>query len=177
MKVFVDVRSKNSIFSKSNDNIKNLAREILDMNSLKLQLEGFDYSFKSEAWKIRSFKLKKWFFKHQSSFKLYEAWKNGICGRFWLFEKFLENVSGCYLCMKLKLWDPRNTSEPITHRSESYKMCWRKIIFWHLDSSFWSLSWVFQSKCLHVRWNSPLGTNYPIRDRIYNSFENVSCAK
>ena len=85
---------KNSIFSKSNDNIKNLAREILDMDSLKLQLQGFDYSCKTEAYKIRKFKLKKWFFKHQSSFRLHEARKSDICGRFWLFENFFKMLLG-----------------------------------------------------------------------------------
>ena len=122
LKVFVDVRSKNSIFSKSNDNIKNLSREILDMDSLKLQLQGFDYSCKIETYKIRRFKLKKWFFMHQSSFKLYEARKNDICGRFWLFEKFFRNASGCHVWLTLMLWDPRTTSEPIPHHFEWYRM-------------------------------------------------------
>ena len=115
------MNSKNSIFSKSNDNIKNLAREILDMDSLKLQLQGFDYSCKTEAYKIRRFKLKKWFFKHQSSFKLHEARKNDICGQFRLFEKFFRNASGCHVWLKLKLWDPRNTSELIPHHYETYE--------------------------------------------------------
>ena len=113
---------KIQFLSKSNNNIKNLSREILDMDSWKFQLEGFDYSFNTEGWKIRGVKLNKCFFKHQSSLKLHEARTHDICGRLLLFEIFFKNVSGCHVWMKLKLWDPRNTSEPITHHCEAYKV-------------------------------------------------------
>ena len=148
------MNSKNSIFSKSNDNIKNLAREILDMDSLKFQLQGFAYSFNIEAYKIRSFKLKKWFFKHQSSFKLHEARKSDICGRFWLFEKFSKNASMCHLWLKLKFWDPRTTLESIPHHWEAYKtnlgdsnFCFKKIFFQNFVSFSKQFLSVFEGFC------------------------------
>ena len=96
---------------------------------VKLQLERFDNSFNSEAWKIRAFSLKNCFFKEESSFTLHEAWKSDMCGRFWPFQKIFQNVSRWHIWMQLKLWDPRYTSEPIEHHSEIYKVDLKKINF------------------------------------------------
>ena len=124
------------------------------MDSLKLQLQGFDYSCITEAYKIRRFKLKKWFFMHQSSFKLYEARKNDICGRFWLFEKFVRNASGCHVWLQLMLWDPRTISEPIAHHCEAYEtnlgdsnFCFKKTIFSEFQMLFKQFLSIFEGFC------------------------------
>ncbi len=84
-------------FSKNNNNIKNLAREILDMHLGKLQLQGFDDSSNTQPWKNRNFSLKKCFFKQESSFKLHEARNINFCGQFWSFQKFSKNIFGCHI--------------------------------------------------------------------------------